>query len=83
MDASAYEELSQPQVVQGCKFVSELNVPGGAKVLDMGCGTGHITKYIADIVGFDGVVLGIEPDAERIKITQEKYKGTLPLVLIQ
>ena len=74
-DASAYEELSEPQTEQGCKYVKELNIPGGAKVLDMGCGTGHITKYIADIVGSDGVVLGIDPDAERIKFAQEKYKG--------
>ena len=73
-DASAYEELSEPQTEQGCKYVSELNIPGGAKVLDMGSGTGHVTKYIADIVGSDGVVLGIDPDAERIKIAQEKYK---------
>ena len=76
MDASAYEELSNPQAVAGCKFVKELNIPGGAKVLDMGCGTGHVTKYIADIVGSDGVVLGIDPDAERIKIAQEKYKDS-------
>ena len=38
MDASAYEELSNPQAIAGCNFVKELNIPGGAKVLDMGCG---------------------------------------------
>ena len=73
-DAEAYEELSKPQTDLGCKYVSELNIPGGANVLDMGCGTGLITKYIADIVGSVGVVVGIDPDAERIKIAQEKYK---------
>ena len=73
-DAEAYEELSQPQTETGSKYVSELNIPGGAKVLDMGCGTGHVTKYVADIVGSVGVVVGIDPDAERIKIAQEKYK---------
>ena len=31
----------------------------------MGCGTGQITKYI---VGPDGQVVGIDPDAARIKI---------------
>ena len=74
-DAAAYEELSKPQTEAGCKFVSELNIPGGAKVLDMGCGTGLITKYIADIVDSVGVVVGVDPDAERIKIAQEKYKN--------
>ena len=73
-NAKAYEELSKPQTEQGCEYVSELNIPGGAKVLDMGCGTGFVTKYIADIVGSVGVVVGIDPDAERIKIAQKKYK---------
>ena len=72
--AAAYEELSKAQTEQGCKYVSELNISGGAKVLDMGCGTGHVAKYIADIVGSAGVVVGIDPDAERIKIAQKKYK---------
>ena len=73
-NAKAYEELSKPQTEQGCEYVSELNIPGGAKVLDMGCGTGLVTKYIADIVGSVGVVVGIDPDAERIKIAKKKYK---------
>ena len=68
--AAAYEELSKPQTEQGCKYVSELNISGGAKVLDMGCGTGHVAKYIADIVGSAGVAVGIDPDAEKIKIAQ-------------
>jgi ubiquinone/menaquinone biosynthesis C-methylase UbiE len=41
----------------------------------MGCGTGHLTKYIADIVGPDGQAVGIDPDVERIKIAEEKSKA--------
>ena len=37
-DAEAYEELSKPQYESGCKFISELNLSSGDKVLDMGCG---------------------------------------------
>ncbi len=73
-DAKAYDELNQPQYEAGCKFINELNLSAGNKVLDMGCGTGNITKYIADIVGSDGQVVGIDPDAARIKIAEEKYK---------
>jgi ubiquinone/menaquinone biosynthesis C-methylase UbiE len=74
-NAKAYDQLNKPQYEAGCKFISEfINLSPGDKVLDMGCGTGHITKYVADIVGPDGQVVGIDPDAARIKIAEEKYK---------
>ncbi|CAB4015522.1 Hypothetical predicted protein [Paramuricea clavata] len=74
-DAEAYDEISKPQIKSGCEFVSsELNLSPGDKVLDMGCGTGQVTKYVADIVGSDGEVVGIDPDAARIKIADDKYK---------
>ena len=73
-NAMAYDELSKPQYKTGCDLIDKLNISQGAKVLDMGCGTGHVSKYIADIVGPDGQVVAIDPDEERIKIAQEKYK---------
>ena len=73
-EARVYDEVSQPQIEEGIKFIRELNLSKGDKVLDMGCGTGHLSKYIADIVGLNGDVVGIDPDAERIKIAKEKYK---------
>lgn len=74
-DAKAYEELNKPQYDAGCKFINDLNIPQGAKMLDMGCGTGELTKYTTDITGPDGEVVGVDPDAARIKIAAEKYKG--------
>jgi ubiquinone/menaquinone biosynthesis C-methylase UbiE len=73
-DAKAYDEVSGPQIEEGIRFIDGLNLSLGDKVLDMGCGTGHITKYIAEIVGPEGQAVGIDPDAERIKIAQEKFK---------
>ncbi|CAB4015520.1 Hypothetical predicted protein [Paramuricea clavata] len=75
-NAKAYDQLlSKTQYESGCKFISEfINLCPGDKVLDMGCGTGQITKYIADIVGPDGQAVGIDPDTARIKIAEEKYK---------
>ncbi len=70
--AKAYDELSGPQIGAGSRFIRDLNISLGDKVLDMGCGTGHLTKYIADIVGPDGQAIGIDLDAERIKIAEKK-----------
>ena len=72
--AKVYDEVSELQIEVGKRFIRNLNLLLGDKVLDMGCGTGHLTKYIADIVGPDGLAVGIDPDAERIKIAQEKTK---------
>ena len=73
-DAKAYDKVSGLQIEAGSRFIRDLNLSLGDKVLDMGCGTGHLTKYIADIVGPDGLAIGVDPDAERIKIAQEKSK---------
>lgn len=73
-DAKAYNKVSGPQFEEGCQFIRDLNLSLGNKVLDMGCGTGLITKFIAHIVGSDGLVVGIDPDAQRIKIAKENCK---------
>ena len=73
-DAKAYDKVSGVQIEGGSRFIRDLNLSLGDKVLDMGCGTGHLTKYIADIVGPDGLAVGVDPDAERIKIAKEKSK---------
>ena len=74
--AKAYDELSKPQVEAGEEFIRELNLSKGDKVLDMGCGTGTLTKFIADIVGPDGEAVGVDPDAKRIEIAVDKYKAS-------
>ena len=73
-NAKAYDDVSGPQFEAGSQFIRELNLNLGDKVLDMGCGTGHLTQYIADIVGPDGQAVGIDPDADRIKVAKEKCK---------
>ena len=74
-NARAYDEISKPQLRSGIELVQMINLSEGDKVLDMACGTGNVTKYIADVVGPSGKVVGIDPDASRIKMAIEKYKG--------
>jgi methionine biosynthesis protein MetW len=45
-------------------------IPVGARVLDVGCGTGSITRLIRDLRGAE--VLGIEPNGERARLAGER-----------
>ena len=70
--ADKYSQLNEPQVEFGKKLVVLLDLKHGDKVLDMGCGTGEMTTFIADQVGEEGEVLGVDPDEERIKVAVQK-----------
>ena len=41
-------------------YLSKLEIPDGARVLEMGCGSGRITRLIAELTGV-GRVVGIDP----------------------
>ena len=82
MNAAQYSSLARPQFNGGCQFIDTLGLKPGDKVLDMGCGTGEITRYIADEVGKNGEVVGVDPDVERIKLAQENLANT-PNVLAE
>jgi 2-polyprenyl-3-methyl-5-hydroxy-6-metoxy-1,4-benzoquinol methylase len=45
-------------------------VPTKGRLLDVGCGTGSVTKLVADVCGVE--VLGIEPDARRASVAQKR-----------
>ena len=51
----------------------------GMTVIDAGCGSGAITKGIAERVGETGRVVGIDTSAELISLAKEKYGNTLHL----
>lgn len=51
-------------------------------VLDIGCGTGSISKDIATIIGNSGSVTGIDNTKKFIESGKETYRNTLNLTLI-
>lgn len=54
----------------------------GMSVLDVGCGTGSISKDIANIVGNSGKVIGIDTTEKFIESGKETYKDTKNLSLV-
>ena len=71
--AESYANLSHQATEDGLELMKLLSIQKGSRVLDYGCGTGNLTKVLADLVGPEGEVVGIDPDVERIQMAREKY----------
>ncbi len=70
--AETYHRISESQFEGGKRLVERLGVERGGRVLDVGCGTGRLACWIADIVGPEGRVAGIDPLADRIAIARQE-----------
>ncbi|HPO49307.1 MAG TPA: class I SAM-dependent methyltransferase [Spirochaetota bacterium] len=51
-------------------FYSSLNIPNESKVLEIGCGTGNLTKYLRE---FSKNITGIDIDDKMIEVAKKKY----------
>ncbi len=50
-------------------------VSAGQKVLDVGCGSGTITKGISELVKAEGLVIGIDPSEHLIGLARDKFSA--------
>ena len=69
--ANLYHKNSSPQAQGGQNLLNKVKVPSGSLVLDFGCGTGYPATVLSEMVGPEGRVEAVDPDAERIKIAKE------------
>ena len=75
--AQVYDQVVGDHVKQARPYSHILDlVPlvEGSTLLDLGCGTGLLTSLLAERVGPNGRVVGVDPDKERIKIARKKNK---------
>jgi ubiquinone/menaquinone biosynthesis C-methylase UbiE len=70
--ADMYDRVSDLQFEGGKRLVERLGLSEGARVLDVGCGTGRLAQWIAERVGDKGAVAGIDPLEERIRIARSR-----------
>jgi ubiquinone/menaquinone biosynthesis C-methylase UbiE len=70
--ARTYDEVSGFQFDNGRLLIEDLQIKPGDTVLDIGCGTGRLGRYVAGVIGPSGSYLGIDPLADRVRIAKEK-----------
>jgi SAM-dependent methyltransferase len=59
------------------RLLEDAGVTRGMRVLDVGCGPGDVSLIAADIVGVDGLVIGVDenPDALRVARARARVAG--------
>ena len=75
MNAKVYSEVNDVQLQYGKNLALTAAIKHGDKVLDMGCGTGELTSFLAEKVGKDGQVIGVDPDQHRIKVAIHNHSS--------
>lgn len=76
--AAHYERNSvDRQFKAGKRLIERIGLRPGQSVLDVGAGTGLLAAHVAQIVGDDGFVHGVDPLPLRIEIAQSKARPNL------
>jgi ubiquinone/menaquinone biosynthesis C-methylase UbiE len=74
---AAYERIQRGIAGFSEVVLKAANAQAGERVLDVGCGTGLLAEHIADLVGPDGRVLGVDPLPLRIGLALAKARSNL------
>ena len=67
----ALERMNRFQEPEARTLIADLGLPAGSSGLDVGCGAGLYTLWLAEAVGSGGRVVGIEPAAERVDAARD------------
>jgi len=68
--AQTYDRVSGLQFEAGKRLVERLGLAEGARVLDIGCGTGRLARWIGERLGPEGSVVGIDPLEDRVSVAR-------------
>ena len=58
------------------RVLLEAGLRGGMRVADLGCGVGMVTALLAELVGPDGHVVGIDASGAQLAQARERLNGS-------
>lgn len=74
-DGDAYHRLSAPMQAMALPVLARLSLRGDETVLDAGCGSGRVTRYVADAVP-SGRVIAVDADADMVRVAAAALTDT-------
>ena len=82
--AEGYQQASLTDQKIGEEFIESYVGPkSGHVILDLGCGTGELTAYLAWLVGPQGKVVGVHPDKERLQLARLSHRNLKNLSFVE
>ncbi|XP_022806426.1 uncharacterized protein LOC111343501 [Stylophora pistillata] len=85
MAAESYQQSSATvKLEEGKDFIHTDVLPQlEDAILDLGCGTGELSAYLAELVGLKGYVIGVDPDFSRLQLAKETHRHVENLSFIE
>lgn len=77
-----YEEQSVPTIFRPLTELTlrQVDIPAGARIVDVACGTGIVARLVAEKVGKSGSVVGVDLNAGMIEVAKQNSPMTGPNV---
>jgi arsenite methyltransferase len=75
--AETYDRVGERQFNHGKLLIEALQLQPGQRVLDVGCGTGRLAAYAAELLGPSGKVNAVDPLPLRVALAQKKGPANL------
>ncbi len=81
-DARAYERVSDPQVAWGRAVLDRIPLEGDETALDAGCGTGRVTRLLADRLP-RGRVIAVDGSEAMVREATDRLSDLAPRVTVR